>query len=619
MPDPAPPAVGEMNLYSAITPPLRPGPYQLKLEQAISGGGAISPVTRHLEVTAPRFNLAGSEIHGVFPPPNAQGAFENRLAQVALRRGTLPWERDPGSADALPWLALVVLADGEANYLSGVAIGDSMTREAFEALDVSETGTCDTLEVSELVVRKVFPRADELPLLCHVRQLNLADTEYAAGDDDGFVAAVLSNRLPQANQRYGAYLISLEGQTDELPTEQESDGGVDVDIGGIRVYELDDRQLADASYSRTGETIELSETAQPDLEPAGFSRGAATRWGAAAPESEDAVPAAASGRGFVLNAIDFAALHDAVNEPPPRLLRFPVLAHWAFECSGGGDFQTLVSNLDVGLLGTPPASAPEGVQIADTGHTLIDHITRRGEQTQVWYRGPFTARQVVRRAGERPYHVADQARRIASDLREDLSEAIAFELGRLLALANPSFAAALLAWRRTGIAERANARARESLPGDSPNPWHMAARAVLQQRDEHPPVRRTALALLAHLAGTEALGEPVPVDPPELTALLDDRADAATIATGLNLPPEFVANALSPGITREPLPAERFEPTLDTGFNEIRDQAQRLESLAQELDRTIERVMVDAKRPARPDPRQQGTKRQPPRTGEEGP
>ena len=57
----------------------------------------------------------------------------------------------------------------------------------------------------------MFPTKDELPLLSHVRRVDLNDTELALGDDDGWMAVVLSNRLPQPGVRYQACLISLGG------------------------------------------------------------------------------------------------------------------------------------------------------------------------------------------------------------------------------------------------------------------------------------------------------------------------------------------------------------------------------------------------------------------------
>ena len=52
--------------------------------------------------------------------------------------------------------------------------------------------------MTQTVVDKVFPTVEDLPLLVHVREVDLADTELANGDDDGWLAVVLANRLPLA-------------------------------------------------------------------------------------------------------------------------------------------------------------------------------------------------------------------------------------------------------------------------------------------------------------------------------------------------------------------------------------------------------------------------------------
>ena len=51
-----------------------------------------------------------------------------------------------------------------------------------------------------------------------MRAVDLDDTELAMGDDDGWLAVVLGNRLPQPGVRYLACLINLEGQHASLPT-----------------------------------------------------------------------------------------------------------------------------------------------------------------------------------------------------------------------------------------------------------------------------------------------------------------------------------------------------------------------------------------------------------------
>src|SRR6185503_18607061 len=42
-----------------------------------------------------------------------------------------------------------------------------------------------------------------------------------------------------------------------------------------------------------------------------------------------------------------------------KVYRFPVLAHWSFTTSEGATFETLMQDLDVGLLGTIPEPAPD--------------------------------------------------------------------------------------------------------------------------------------------------------------------------------------------------------------------------------------------------------------------
>src|SRR5262249_58647095 len=79
------------------------------------------------------------------------------------------------------------------------------------------------LAVPQTVVNKIFPTIEDLPLLTHVREVDVNDTELANGDDDGWLAVVLANRLPVADEatgngvRYMACLVNVEGQLRSLP------------------------------------------------------------------------------------------------------------------------------------------------------------------------------------------------------------------------------------------------------------------------------------------------------------------------------------------------------------------------------------------------------------------
>ena len=254
-----PPPRGQVRLYPSIRPALGAGRYAVDLEQTIAAGGPIDPVTRYVEVTGPRFLLPATELHSVYPPPNSEGDYSLRLPQIAFKRRTLPWERESNgqTVDVRPsWLALIVLAEGEGTFLANVAIADALPAEVRSALGVTETGTCDVLEVSRTVVDQVFPREDELPLLCHVRETNLQDTELAGSDDDGFVSVVISNRLPQPGHQYGAYLVSLEGRFAELPDPRPPQD----EIGPALVYPFAEQAglLEAVSFERTGRELDRS-------------------------------------------------------------------------------------------------------------------------------------------------------------------------------------------------------------------------------------------------------------------------------------------------------------------------------------------------------------------------
>jgi hypothetical protein len=396
-------APGQFTLVSSVMPTLTAGGYTLHTTQTVSAPGAhVDPLDLSLEVTAPRYLLPADQILSTFPPNRAAGAFSTRLPQIVLRRRTLPWERQPAPnlPPGVPWLALVLLADGEGQFKTGLPISQCVTPGvAMPGRNDAEIG--DALTVSNQVVKGLFPAQDEVQFLSHVRRVDLTDTELALGDDDGWLAVVVSNRLPLPGKAYGAYLISLENQ-----------------IGSLVM--------------------------------------------SAAHETDD------------------GPTHGVLSVPATPTTTWPVLAHWSFACVGEGDFQSLMQGLDVGMLGTAPAEPPaEGdkpppprprpPEVLGTGHVAVDSTSRAGEAGRAWYRGPLVpfpgTRDVPRPDGSLPLlHASDQARRVGPDGRENLSLATAFEIGRLLALAEPSVVAALLLWRK----EMLNASRSASLLASEP-------------------------------------------------------------------------------------------------------------------------------------------------------
>jgi len=601
-------ASNRVEVFPAMVPPLVAGRYELRLDQEMAAQGATTPLgdvaaeVRHMEVTAPRTAMPGTELFSTYPPPNAAGPFSTRLAQAALRRRTLPWERAMpapaanSGATVNPWLALILVTAEEAAFVTGLKAPDAYTPAAAAALGVADDGSrADAIELSRTGVHEIFPRKDELHLLAHVRKVDVHDSELAGNDDDGWVAVLLSNRLPQPGLAYRACIVSLEGQFDALADPQLA---VDDKPAKATLYaDLETSVLAQATFGATGSPLDLGATNQPGAAPAGLLSGAAIprpdAWTqvtssvssatGGAPVSPRDVAAAAFGGGFVRPRIDVRDLEPAV----PRF-RFPVLASWEFVCEGSGDFESLMQNLDVGLLGTLPAEpepASEGDQIVlETGHLAVDHRRRRGVSGQAWYRGPLTPREVARRPATVPFAVADQARRVASDGVEDLSEAAAFEIGRLLALASTRFVAALRTWANEGFVVRRTKRRLSDL-------------GILTRPDLELAPAVAGAGLLSRLAADEArvLGPQVPVV--DLGAMTDqERAiDPAALAAGLGLDAKFVDDVLGDGPTSLGL-REVPSVSVETDADTLAKDPALLGHLDGALHDAVGRLLADAKR-----------------------
>jgi hypothetical protein len=582
-----PPAPGSMRLWKKVVPDLEPGAYTVRLEQTLGTSsstiGEPEHVEVHFEITGPRFSLPGTEIHSVFPPANAQGSFSSRLPHIALKRRTLPWERADSAHPEIPWLALVVLADFEAELHRNRPIREAFSSSAVaDAIGAPADGTCDHIVVTQQVVDQTFPARAELPLLSHVRQVSLLDAENLGSDLDGWMAVLISNRLPQPNTTYGCYLISLEGQLGELPDPgevQDEPGRRFVYDDLAEAYEISRRggeppdevpEVFDdvlhsislhhvESRMRSDEASGWVLTNQPDTTPPGAAKLGSRVTGA-----------------FVVNFLDMKQWDDSA-----RQLRFPVLAHWTFHTEGAADFEALMKALDVGMLGKQPAE-DEQVPLLDTGHTVVERLSRRGEPAQAWYRGPLTPREVKRREESPPLFTAEQALRLGEDGRWDLSEASAFEIGRLLALSDASFIAQLARWRKEGFTF-----ARGKLTGrigpivaDALADAQIAT-ARLLNRD-----------LISTTAAIDDIRGPV-VGPIDHEPLLDFERDVGAIAAGFHLSPEMVGQALAPGLSMIEITPDREAADPVGDLDEIAKRADvELRDLAGQLDARVERLRL---------------------------
>jgi hypothetical protein len=486
---------GHFRLYPSMRPHLTAGSYRFRTTQPLQATAKdgstrtsaqlpVDSLTTHVDVTSPRYQLPPDQILSTYPPAGSEGAYGSRLPQICIKRRTLPWERDvvPGTQGPTPWLALVVIAEGEAELVLNAPVADCVT-PGTSLPGTPDVSTASYLKVRRSVIDSVLPTRKDVPLLAHVREVDISDTELMMGDDDGFVAVVVANRLPLAARstagdetpvKYLAALISFEGQLSTLLPEApaHTDRTSDL-ISSIRIPRLAPEMdvvlmtggdpvinpadmvgtmtgIGDLVQHGGGQIRARSNKAQQQITHSVLAPDAATiAYSAAGGWPTDRI----LDTHAVTQALSKDFLVSTVTSFADPVFRYPVLAHWSFTSVGDTTFESLMTNLDSGLVGTPPKGPPPDgrppLNVVETGHVELPHRTRHGDLTSAWYRGPLSPHPTDTTAPRLPLaHAADQLRIVVPDGREDLSLASAFEIGRLMALSHPSLVDSLLRWRQ---------------------------------------------------------------------------------------------------------------------------------------------------------------------------
>jgi hypothetical protein len=146
-------------------------------------------------------------------------------------------------------------------------------------------------------------------------------------------------------------------------------------------------------------------------------------------------------------------LQEAWRPGPGQRVRLAVLMSWSFTCEGSNDFKAHLQRTSIDTLHLPFQSFKDNsMQAADIvngayarGYTAADHVLRHGERTVSWYRGPLVPLSYVKPEQiQEPVSGADELLRYDPGTGLfDVTYAAAWQLGRLLALQNQSFALAL--------------------------------------------------------------------------------------------------------------------------------------------------------------------------------
>jgi hypothetical protein len=396
-----------VQFYQAILPPLQAGEYQLSATLPVqlpgqSGNAPTYSGQEQFAIIGPRFRLEPNTVQQVYPPANMAGVYNEILPHAVLRARTLPWARTidgvppaPGAISP-PWLALLTLYPGDlvnngnpVNIQQGTVNGflTPQTGVIVPNIPIAEL-TQDQLAEPLMYI--------ELPQLVF---WGIAPT-YA---DLPFLA-----HAREVNTD-GKEILGLE-----------EDGYFSVVVGNRL-------PMAGTNTGPTVNTMLL--VSLEGLE-------------SALPVDGQSPPSGAAN----------------------TVVRVCVLASWTFPCSvSAGDFLELMQNLSVDLLRMPYTGPAPSITAETTaqhavgwGYVPLLNNTRAGEETTSWYRGPATPVGTSLDANG-PYQFSDHAIRYdpgpesgatAGTGMFDMGYACAWQIGRLVALSNGAFVAALAAWRR---------------------------------------------------------------------------------------------------------------------------------------------------------------------------
>ncbi len=238
------PATEQITFIQSATPALPAGEYKMKVEETVNQGTPDSFSTcQRFVVSSPRFALPPADIHTVFPPTLANGAFSGVLPQAVLNRRTLPWERRASDADeTVPWLAVLVFNDDEMPQLRKLTAADLITMgqpitalgsnvkgtgslsngylsyPGLQRLDYGElpTAPCTAIDIPVETFNQLAPCIGDLAYLAHIREVDTRDAEEHAEPTCQY-AVVMGNRVPRNSDTSHAFLVSLEHFCKYLP------------------------------------------------------------------------------------------------------------------------------------------------------------------------------------------------------------------------------------------------------------------------------------------------------------------------------------------------------------------------------------------------------------------
>ena len=387
----------EATFYDSVTPALAAGDYQVIVQDTVTVAGESGPPASYAGMQ--RFRVAGSraglgpgDVVAMSPPSGGSGSYDDWLPHIVLAQRTLPWQlpiadgaASGADGQAQPWLALLLLTRPEID-VAGSPPAAGTTGAQTVSLSACLTPPAGTLG----------------PVLTTGQRTLLQEQPSLTCSVVDVTAGAFSGVVPRAAE------LPFLAHARQVSTDGQEDLGVPA--------------------------------------PGWYSVVAGSR-----------LPTGASDGVYIAHLVSLEGFAGYLSGAPApagmTLVRLISLASWTFTSGPGtGDFSYVMGKLDISPLNVPVTasgtdSASQLVTAAvASGYTLLGYTTRLGERTAAWYRGPLGPAPVT--ANPQPAYPAAAAALIYDPATGmfDASYAAAWEIGRLLTLANGPVAGSLGTW-----------------------------------------------------------------------------------------------------------------------------------------------------------------------------
>ncbi|MEN2399375.1 hypothetical protein GKZ90_0006275 [Flavobacterium sp. MC2016-06] len=393
---------GEIRFYDYIQPPLPAGNYTLKANQEVKGvtdGQDPSYVSNQpLLVNGPRFSIEPSTIHTLFPPANQLGNYDNSLPHIVFNNFSLPWSREINPP-----------------------VSESEKSLRFE---------------------KAMANPAEINQIPWIGLLTVYQDDIDSGKVPNPVVMTVNQMLTPSPKVLLPSLGKVINGSDSLTA-------IDFDINYFQAIAPTIEELPFLAHARgvnTGGKVMLGMN-----DDGCFSVVIGNR-----------LPKAGVKNYIFLVSYEGHQDHLSLNKMDDYdKIRLVTLGSWQFTCNEArASFKTLMADLclegrgGVSLLQLPKEAQTDTNNLAkealEISYVPLQNNMREGETSTSWYRGPLVAAPTDRKFIEcyGPYLYSDRA--IHYDPESGLfnhAYSSAWQIGRLLALSDGTFANGFFNWR----------------------------------------------------------------------------------------------------------------------------------------------------------------------------